>query len=87
MLKVFGRARSAHPLLDDKERVRVLQDIAALESHRALGELARWLRSVTGDADMRDENRAEIVVALDAQPTLCQTCPRFFACFVKNIFQ
>jgi hypothetical protein len=66
MLKVFGRARSTHPLLDDKERIRVLQDIAALESHRALGELARWLRSVTGDADMREENRAEIVMALEA---------------------
>jgi len=66
MLKVFGRGRSSHPLLDDKERIRVLQDIAALESQRALGELARWLRSVSGDEAMREENRAEIVVALDA---------------------
>ena len=39
MLNIFGRGRSANPLLDDKERVRVLQDIAALESHRALGEV------------------------------------------------
>lgn len=66
MLNIFGRGRSAHPLLDDKERVRVLQDIAALESHRALGELARWLRSVAGDGGIRAQNRAEIVVALDA---------------------
>lgn len=66
MLKVFGRGRSAHPLLDDKERIRVLQDIAALESHRALGELARWLRSVSGDDALREENRAEIVTALYA---------------------
>jgi cyclic-di-GMP-binding protein len=66
MLKVFGRGRSTHPLLDEKERVRVLQDIAALESHRALGELSRWLRSVTGDDGIRDESRAEIVVALHA---------------------
>ncbi len=66
MLKVFGRGRSAHPLLDDRERIRVLQDIAALESHRALGELARWLRSVSGDEGMRGESRAEIATALDA---------------------
>ncbi len=66
MLKVFGKGRSAHPLLDERERVRVLQDIAALESHRALGELVRWLRSVTGDEALREESRAEIVVALDA---------------------
>jgi hypothetical protein len=66
MLKVFSRGRAAHPLLDEKERVRVLQDIAALESHRALGELSRWLRSVTGDDGMRDESRAEIVSALHA---------------------
>jgi len=66
MLKVFGKGRSAHPLLDEKERIRVLQDIAALESHRALSELVRWLRSVTGDDALREESRAEIVVALDA---------------------
>lgn len=66
MLKVFGRGRSAHPLLDEKERVRVLQDIAALESHRALGELSRWLRSLTDDDGVREESRADIVVALHA---------------------
>jgi len=66
MLNLFGRGRSAHPLLDDKERVRVIQDIAALESHRALSELSRWQRSVTGDEGMRDENRAEIVASLHA---------------------
>lgn len=66
MLNLFGRGRSAHPLLDEKERVRVIQDIAALESHRALSELSRWQRSVTADEGMRDETRAEIVAALQA---------------------
>jgi hypothetical protein len=66
MLKVFGRGAAAHPLVDDKERNRVLREVSALESHRALGELARWLRSTAGDASLRPEQKAGIVRALES---------------------
>ncbi len=66
MLKVFGRGAAAHPLADEKERNRVLREVGSLESHRALGELVRWLRSTAGDATLRPEQKAGIVRALES---------------------
>lgn len=65
MLKVFGRGAAAHPLVDEKERNRVLREVSGLESHRALAELTRWLRSTAVDAGLRPEKKAGIVRALE----------------------
>jgi len=68
MLKVFGGGGggAAHPLADEKERNRVLREVAGLESNRALEELARWLRSTAGDVGLRPETKAGIVRSLEA---------------------
>jgi len=66
MLKVFGRAAAAHPLADEQERNRVLREVSGLESHRALAELARWLRSTAADVGLRPEKKVGIVHALEA---------------------
>jgi len=66
MLKVFGRGAAAHPLVDEKERNRVLREVSGLESHRALVELTRWLRSTAVDGGVRPERKAGIVRSLEA---------------------
>ncbi|MCZ7563640.1 MAG: hypothetical protein M5U08_07345 [Burkholderiales bacterium] len=66
MLKVFGLGAATHPLVDERERSRVLREVSGLESHRAVEELARWLRSTAIDADLRADKKAGIVRSLEA---------------------
>jgi hypothetical protein len=66
MLKVFGRGAAAHPLMDEKERNRVLHEVSGLESHRALAELDNWLRSTAHDGSLSPEKKAAIVRVLEA---------------------
>lgn len=65
MLKLFGSAKPDHPMADVKEARKIIEEIPASDSHKAIDELFHWHESVRGVEGFRPEYRAELSQMID----------------------
>jgi len=65
MLRIFGGARSDHPMADLKEAQRLLRELPAGDAMRALDEINHWFESVRTEAAFRADHRAALALAID----------------------
>jgi len=65
LTKIFGGAKSDHPMADLKEARRLLEDLPAGDAMRALDEINHWFESVRGEPEFRPEHRAALALMLD----------------------
>jgi hypothetical protein len=66
MLKqLFGGGKPDHPMADPKEARRILEQLAALDTFKALDELAHWHESVSAAEAFKLEQRAALLIAID----------------------
>jgi hypothetical protein len=72
MIKLFGGAKTDHPMGDPKEARKLLEEIPAGDPHKALEELGHWLESVSAAEGFKPDYRAQLLVQIDdaAQPHL-----------------
>src|SRR5512139_1761629 len=65
MIKIFGGARSDHPLADLGEAKRLLAELPGTDPLRAVDELTHWLESARTEQSFKPEHRAMLVQMLD----------------------
>ena len=65
MLKLFGSAKPDHPMADIKEARKIVAEIPANDSHKAIDELYHWHESVRAVEGFKPEYRAELVQLID----------------------
>ena len=65
MLNIFGSSKPDHPMADIKEARKILEDIPANDSLKAIDELYHWLESVRSVDGFSPEYRAELVQLID----------------------
>ncbi len=75
MLTLFY-TRPDSPLANDKERKRILAELAQMDAPQAIGEVADWLEALQGEAGFSPEDRFNILCQFDdaaALPIRSQT--------------
>ncbi len=65
MLKIFGGARSDHPMADLREAERLLRELPAGDAVRALDEINHWFESVRTEQQFRADHRVALALMLD----------------------
>jgi hypothetical protein len=65
VLKIFGGGKPDHPMADIKEARKILEQIPANDSPKAIEELFHWLESVRTVEGFKLEYRAELVRLID----------------------
>lgn len=73
MLRLFGGAKSDHPLADLEQARRLLAGLRAGDAVSALVGINRWFEAVRAEQDFRADHRAALGLLLDeaAQAPLC----------------
>ena len=65
MLKFFGSGKPDHPMADIKEARKILDEIPAGDSLKAIDELFHWLESVRTIEGFKPEYRADLIQLID----------------------
>jgi len=65
MLKLFGGGKPEHPMADPKEARRLLDDLPANDTIKALEELAHWFESVSSAEGFKLEQRVQLLLQID----------------------
>ena len=90
MLKqLFGGGKPDHPMADPREARRILGELPAQDSCKALEELAHWHESVWAAEGFRLEQRIQLLLAIDdaAQPRVRKLAKEYFAATRPSRFQ
>ncbi len=88
MLKLFG-GKPDHPMADAKEARRILDQLPAQDSFKALEELTHWLESVGAAEGFKPEARLQILFMIDeaAQARLRKLAKDYLATARPSRFQ
>jgi hypothetical protein len=89
MLGLFGSGKPDHPLADPKEAKRLIDELPAQDSLKALEELAHWHESVSAAEGFRPDQRFQLLLQLDeaAQPRLRKVAREYLAAARPSRFQ
>ena len=65
MLSLFGGNKSDHPMADLKEARRILDEVPAGDSFKAVDELAHWLESARTAQGLKPDYQAQLLCLID----------------------
>src|SRR5437868_13658158 len=65
MLKLFGGGKPDHPMADQKEARRLLDDLPAQDPLKTLEELAHWFESVSMAEGIKLDHRVQLLLPID----------------------